>query len=171
MRGKIFHLWSEKKSCKVSNMFVFCFVANGAGNDLLKELWRLCAGPLMDVPCVQDRVFYFPHGSHWIGMIYTSLPCFWFCLWILFFSIFVLCMLSNLSLKGFSKCYIILIFFFSSCQNLQNKIWGRWRTRNLPNTVFRRTRYLNNKIFFSPIRRIITFIRRYLCRIQYFGFL
>ncbi|XLT55538.1 hypothetical protein HN873_048142 [Arachis hypogaea] len=34
----------------------------GAGDDLFKELWRLCAGPLMDVPCVQDRVFYFPQG-------------------------------------------------------------------------------------------------------------
>ncbi|KAL1347128.1 hypothetical protein AAHE18_08G236400 [Arachis hypogaea] len=35
---------------------------DGAGDDLFKELWRLCAGPLMDVPCVQDRVFYFPQG-------------------------------------------------------------------------------------------------------------
>ncbi|XLR15345.1 hypothetical protein S83_043283, partial [Arachis hypogaea] len=35
---------------------------NGAGDDLFKELWRLCVGPLMDVPCVQDRVFYFPQG-------------------------------------------------------------------------------------------------------------
>ncbi|RYQ90929.1 hypothetical protein Ahy_B09g096856 isoform F [Arachis hypogaea] len=26
-------------------------------------------------------------------------------------------------------------------------------------------------VFFSFIRRLITFIRRYLCRIQYFGFL
>ncbi|XLU53930.1 hypothetical protein S245_048578, partial [Arachis hypogaea] len=37
-------------------------LSNGAGDDLFKELWRLCAGPLMDVPCVQDRVFYFPQG-------------------------------------------------------------------------------------------------------------
>ncbi|KAL1350133.1 hypothetical protein AAHE18_06G003100 [Arachis hypogaea] len=37
-------------------------MADGAGDDLFKELWRLCAGPLMDVPCVQDIVFYFPQG-------------------------------------------------------------------------------------------------------------
>ncbi|MED6180320.1 Arf11p [Stylosanthes scabra] len=35
---------------------------DGAGDDLYQELWRLCAGPLMDVPCVQDRVFHFPPG-------------------------------------------------------------------------------------------------------------
>ncbi|XLR23336.1 hypothetical protein S83_051236, partial [Arachis hypogaea] len=39
-----------------------CLLDYGAGDDLFKELWRLCAGPLMDVPCVQDRVFYFPQG-------------------------------------------------------------------------------------------------------------
>ncbi|MED6194453.1 Arf11p [Stylosanthes scabra] len=37
-------------------------MADGAGDDLYQELWRLCAGPLMDVPCVQDKVFYFPQG-------------------------------------------------------------------------------------------------------------
>ncbi|XLT58842.1 hypothetical protein HN873_051446 [Arachis hypogaea] len=39
-----------------------CLLDYGTGDDLFKELWRLCAGPLMDVPCVQDRVFYFPQG-------------------------------------------------------------------------------------------------------------
>lgn len=26
------------------------------------ELWKLCAGPLVDVPQAQERVYYFPQG-------------------------------------------------------------------------------------------------------------
>ncbi|RYQ98508.1 hypothetical protein Ahy_B07g086237 [Arachis hypogaea] len=49
---------------KKGNQIEMGFITNrnGAGDDLFRELWRLCAGPLMDVPCVQDRVFYFPQG-------------------------------------------------------------------------------------------------------------
>ncbi|XP_057478902.1 auxin response factor 9-like [Actinidia eriantha] len=32
------------------------------GDDLYTELWRACAGPLVDVPRIQERVFYFPQG-------------------------------------------------------------------------------------------------------------
>ncbi|KAG5563488.1 hypothetical protein RHGRI_006049 [Rhododendron griersonianum] len=32
------------------------------GNDLYKELWKACAGPLVDVPRVGERVVYFPQG-------------------------------------------------------------------------------------------------------------
>lgn len=31
-------------------------------DDLYEELWKLCAGPLVDVPNTGDRVFYFPQG-------------------------------------------------------------------------------------------------------------
>ncbi|KAL3832851.1 hypothetical protein ACJIZ3_007587 [Penstemon smallii] len=31
-------------------------------NDLYTELWKACAGPLVDVPCNGERVFYFPQG-------------------------------------------------------------------------------------------------------------
>ncbi|XP_057778616.1 auxin response factor 18-like [Salvia miltiorrhiza] len=31
-------------------------------NDLYTELWKACAGPLVDVPCVRERVYYFPQG-------------------------------------------------------------------------------------------------------------
>lgn len=34
----------------------------GGGDDLHTELWRACAGPLVDVPRPQERVFYFPQG-------------------------------------------------------------------------------------------------------------
>ncbi|KAL9320492.1 hypothetical protein ACSQ67_012331 [Phaseolus vulgaris] len=30
--------------------------------DLYTQLWKLCAGPLVDVPCEGERVFYFPQG-------------------------------------------------------------------------------------------------------------
>ncbi|XP_010266558.1 PREDICTED: auxin response factor 9-like [Nelumbo nucifera] len=32
------------------------------GGDLYAELWRACAGPLVDVPRTDERVFYFPQG-------------------------------------------------------------------------------------------------------------
>ncbi|XP_073159264.1 auxin response factor 18-like isoform X2 [Henckelia pumila] len=31
-------------------------------DDLYTELWKACAGPLVDVPCNGERVFYFPQG-------------------------------------------------------------------------------------------------------------
>ncbi|KAK8718269.1 hypothetical protein V6N13_045510 [Hibiscus sabdariffa] len=34
----------------------------GGGDDLYPELWKLCAGPLVQIPRVQERVFYFPQG-------------------------------------------------------------------------------------------------------------
>nr|QCI44197.1 ARF9 [Lilium hybrid cultivar] len=33
-----------------------------AAEDLYSELWRACAGPLVDIPRVEERVFYFPQG-------------------------------------------------------------------------------------------------------------
>ncbi|CAA0827197.1 Auxin response factor 11 [Striga hermonthica] len=30
--------------------------------DLYTELWKACAGPLVDVPCKRERVYYFPQG-------------------------------------------------------------------------------------------------------------
>lgn len=32
------------------------------GEDLFTELWKACAGPLVDVPRNGERVFYFPQG-------------------------------------------------------------------------------------------------------------
>ncbi|MBA0589731.1 hypothetical protein Gorai_018466, partial [Gossypium raimondii] len=37
-------------------------VSGSAGDDLYQELWKLCAGPLVEVPRVHERVFYFPQG-------------------------------------------------------------------------------------------------------------
>lgn len=34
----------------------------GSGSALYTELWKLCAGPLVDVPRIGERVFYFPQG-------------------------------------------------------------------------------------------------------------
>ncbi|GLU00831.1 hypothetical protein SLE2022_181700 [Rubroshorea leprosula] len=34
----------------------------GGGDDLDTELWKACAGPLVDVPRAGERVFYFPQG-------------------------------------------------------------------------------------------------------------
>lgn len=35
---------------------------NGANDGLYEELWRACAGPLVDVPKAKERVYYFPQG-------------------------------------------------------------------------------------------------------------
>ncbi|KAE8708658.1 Auxin response factor 9 [Hibiscus syriacus] len=32
------------------------------GDDLYQELWKLCAGPLVEIPRDHERVFYFPQG-------------------------------------------------------------------------------------------------------------
>ncbi|VVB11885.1 unnamed protein product [Arabis nemorensis] len=34
----------------------------GGGEYLYNELWKLCAGPLVDIPQAGERVFYFPQG-------------------------------------------------------------------------------------------------------------
>ncbi|RYR72910.1 hypothetical protein Ahy_A02g007137 isoform E [Arachis hypogaea] len=36
--------------------------AEGGGDELYSQLWKACAGPLVDVPRVGERVFYFPQG-------------------------------------------------------------------------------------------------------------
>ncbi|GLT84793.1 hypothetical protein SLE2022_030070 [Rubroshorea leprosula] len=35
---------------------------SGLGDDLKRELWKACAGPLVEVPRPGERVFYFPQG-------------------------------------------------------------------------------------------------------------
>ncbi|KAJ8900538.1 hypothetical protein K2173_025315 [Erythroxylum novogranatense] len=39
----------------------FCHVERG-GDNLYTELWKACAGPLVEVPRTGERVFYFPQG-------------------------------------------------------------------------------------------------------------
>ncbi|GMN31478.1 hypothetical protein TIFTF001_003277 [Ficus carica] len=34
----------------------------GEGDKLYTELWKACAGPLVDVPSPKERVYYFPQG-------------------------------------------------------------------------------------------------------------
>ncbi|KAM7275268.1 hypothetical protein ACFE04_017134 [Oxalis oulophora] len=34
----------------------------GGGGGLCKELWKACAGPLVDIPRIGERVYYFPQG-------------------------------------------------------------------------------------------------------------
>ncbi|KAJ8451117.1 hypothetical protein Cgig2_026926 [Carnegiea gigantea] len=38
------------------------FRGSGVGDDLYTELWRACAGPLVEAPRVGERVYYFPQG-------------------------------------------------------------------------------------------------------------
>ena len=46
--------------------FFFFFAVVGSGesgeDELYEQQWKACAGPLVDVPRVGQRVFYFPQG-------------------------------------------------------------------------------------------------------------
>lgn len=44
------------------NFFAFEFSGFGVENVLYPELWKACAGPLVDVPKIKERVYYFPQG-------------------------------------------------------------------------------------------------------------
>ncbi|TXG50721.1 hypothetical protein EZV62_023245 [Acer yangbiense] len=37
-------------------------INNSSADDLYEELWKACAGPLVDVPKTGEKVFYFPQG-------------------------------------------------------------------------------------------------------------
>lgn len=38
------------------------FSGSSVKDALYEELWRACAGPLVDVPKAGERVYYFPQG-------------------------------------------------------------------------------------------------------------
>jgi hypothetical protein len=51
----------------VTRIWFACFFPGGAGaggaaDVLFTELWKACAGPLVNVPAVGERVFYLPQG-------------------------------------------------------------------------------------------------------------
>ena len=43
----------------LKNCFFIVFVGLG---ELYSELWRACAGPLVEIPRIGERVYYFPQG-------------------------------------------------------------------------------------------------------------
>lgn len=49
---------------------------------LYKELWHACAGPLVTVPSVGERVFYFPQGH--LEQVLLLSACFIFFPWLKF---------------------------------------------------------------------------------------
>ena len=66
--------------------------AGRGGDDLYTELWKLCAGPLVDVPKHGEKVFYFPQG-HMEQVQYTML---------FGFTVFVFVVSRNRSKSAFS---------------------------------------------------------------------
>ena len=54
----------------------------GFGDALYTELWKLCAGPLVSLPGLGERVFYFPQGelervhcfNPLIALVFTLFP-------------------------------------------------------------------------------------------------
>ncbi|RWW44980.1 hypothetical protein BHE74_00049226 [Ensete ventricosum] len=52
---------------------VICGCPVHGGDGLYEELWRACAGPLVEVPRVDARVFYFPQGHlEQVGFSFSS---------------------------------------------------------------------------------------------------
>lgn len=53
-------------------LIVFVWWVGLEGEDLYEELWKACAGPLVEVPVNGERVFYFPQG-HMEQVFFNSL--------------------------------------------------------------------------------------------------
>ena len=60
------------------NLILGCVTMVGfgvEGDDLYAELWKACAGPLVDVPRRGERVFYFPQGHvEQVSVIFFHFP-------------------------------------------------------------------------------------------------
>lgn len=104
----------------------YCVVVAGLkDDDLYRELWKLCAGPLVDVPQTGDRVFYFPQGHMeqvcvvvifvfnliWILLPFLGCGCFQFCCTCIW------------NFNAFWGCYFPLLF--CSCKHLRIKNWTK----------------------------------------------
>ncbi|KAG6577131.1 Auxin response factor 9, partial [Cucurbita argyrosperma subsp. sororia] len=56
-------LWGRREGSVMANRGGGSFSSQGGGGDgLYTELWKASAGPLVEVPRVNDKVFYFPQG-------------------------------------------------------------------------------------------------------------
>jgi len=61
-------------------MQINCFYSGMSSDELYRELWHACAGPLVTVPRQGERVYYFPQGHMeqvLIGLdtVSLNLPC------------------------------------------------------------------------------------------------
>lgn len=57
----------------ICKRLVHVLVSDGNDN-LYFELWRACAGPFVTIPCVGEKVFYFPQGH--VEMVISGYPFF-----------------------------------------------------------------------------------------------
>lgn len=53
---------ASKNGCYQSHQKNYFSAEVSGKDDLYQELWKLCAGPLVDVPKDGERVYYFPQG-------------------------------------------------------------------------------------------------------------
>lgn len=54
-------------------MSIICSLVSESDDALYRELWHACAGPLVTVPRVGERVFYFPQGHiEQVGLCHSS---------------------------------------------------------------------------------------------------
>ena len=65
-------------------------------NDLYTELWRACAGPLVEVPSRGERVYYFPQGHMEQVRLRVYIPFMFTVVMILVFVIFIFMMFLQL---------------------------------------------------------------------------
>lgn len=55
-------LENSEKYVETFEFFSWFFVVVGEKDGLYTELWKACAGPLVEVPQANERVYYFPQG-------------------------------------------------------------------------------------------------------------
>ena len=63
------------------HLFFFFGLGFSGQDDLYTELWKACAGPLVDVPKPKESVYYFPQGhmeqvSVLFSLFFFKLICF-----------------------------------------------------------------------------------------------
>ena len=94
----------------------------GFGGALYTELWKLCAGPLVDVPSPGERVFYFPQGHMEQVQTFNPLnPLFYFWVFTLFLTRSKSVSLVFLHLYAFSGFWKLLSFFFLQLEASTNQ--------------------------------------------------
>ena len=124
--------------------------AGRGGDDLYTELWKLCAGPLVDVPKHGEK-FYFPQGH----MEQVQ------CTMLFGFTVFVFVVSRNKSNSAFSFFWLRVVFvpfcFFGFCS---------WKHQQIKGSISK-----SLGLIFLPRSFVVLFTFDYWYSVSDFGFL
>lgn len=118
---------------------------------LYKELWHACAGPLVTVPSVGERVFYFPQGH--LEQVLLLSACFIFFPWLKFdiwwLFVFLLCSFfqtcSVCRFDCFWRVYLLQFCYLFFLSFLLFRFWLAWFCSCLTRWRRQLIRWLTNR--------------------------